>query len=93
MTLNQLMNKAASAYPDDNVLQYWDQQHECAIDNSGGGDTLAQLIAWELYETFNPDDTAERQISTAVGAMQRVSDSLADVAQALSELSAERLAA
>jgi len=93
MTLNQLIRRAATVYPDAHILAYWNERHECAIDNPAGGDGLAGFIAWELYETFDPDADDETQITTAVGAMQRAADCLTDVAQALSKLSVERLAA
>ena len=93
MTLNQLVHRAASVYPDGHILAYWDEHDECAIDNPGSGDTLAQFIAWELYETFDPDEDDERQITTAVGAMRNAANNLHDVAQALCGLSEERLAA
>lgn len=93
MTLHQLIHRAASVCPDAAVLDYWDEKHECPVDNPGGGDTLALFIAWELYETFDPDADDEQQISTAIGAMRRAGDCLRDVETALNELSASRLAA
>lgn len=93
MTLNQLVHRAASVYPDLQILLYWDEQHECAVDNPGGGDGLAEFIAWELYETYDPDADDETQITTAVGAMQRAADCLKDVAEALGGLSVEMMAA
>lgn len=93
MTLNQLIHQASSVYPDAAILDYWDEDHECAIDNPGGGDSLAMFIAWELYETFDPDADDEQQLTTAIGAMQRAADCLQDVAAALNGLSVMRLAA
>ena len=89
MTLNELINKAASAYPDAYVLAYWNAWHERAFDNPTVCDTLARFIAWELYETFDPNETDQRQIGTAIGAMRHAADSLTDVAQALEQLYAE----
>lgn len=84
--MNQLVHQAASILP--NVLDYWDERQEVAIDNPGD-DRLAGLIAWELYETFDPDADDEQQITTAIGAMQRAADCLADVAEALNHLAVD----
>jgi hypothetical protein len=92
MTMNQLIRRAATAYPA--ILEYWDEQHAYAVDNPGGGDGLAEFIAWEIYETFDPDADDDTQIMTAVGAMQRAIDCLKDVSQALRRFPVEqRLAA
>jgi hypothetical protein len=93
MTLNKLVHRAASVYQDAHILAYWDEMHECAINNPGGGDGLAAFIAWELYETFDPDADDATQITTAMGALQRAADCLSEVARSLDGLSAERLAA
>jgi len=83
MTLNRLVQKAASAYPDAQVLRYWDEERECATDNPGGGDGLAMFIARELYETFDPDADDGTQTTTAAGAMRRAADDLLAVMDAL----------
>jgi hypothetical protein len=93
MTLNQLICRAASTYPDAFVLQYWDMDRQEPKPNPGGGDTLAQFIAQEIAETFDEDADDGTQIATAVKAMQTASDDLAAVAHALSDLAVERLAA
>jgi hypothetical protein len=93
MTLNQLVCRAASVYPDGMVLEYWDMEKEAPKRNPQGGDTLARFIAVELAETFDPEDDDGTQIATAVRAMHRASDELATVAHALSDLTVERMAA
>jgi hypothetical protein len=93
MTLNQLVCRAASVYPDGYVLQYWDMDKQEPRLNPLGGDTLAQFIAFELADTFEPDDDDGTQIATAVKAMQTAADDLAMVAHALSDLAVERAAA
>ena len=90
MTLNQIMHRAASAYPDAHILHYWNDWHERAVDNPSGDDTLAEFIAQELYETFDATESDEHQINTAVGAMRHAIDSMTDVMEALSGLSSER---
>ncbi len=91
MTLNKIIARAASVYPDCWVLQYWDMQKQCAVFNREGGDTLAQFIAWELYETFDPDTGDEEQLSMAIRKMQEAVSDLQAVATALENLNIERL--
>lgn len=93
MTLNQLVCRAASVYPDAYVLQYWDMDKQAPKPNPSGGDTLAYFIAQELADTYDADADDGTQIATAVKAMQTVADDLAMVAHALSDLAVERLAA
>lgn len=96
MTANQLVCRAASVYPEGYVLEYWDMDKGEPKQNRAGGDTLAQFIAGELAETFDPEASEGEQIAAAVRVMQTAADDLAAVAQALSDLAvetAERLAA
>lgn len=93
MMLNQLVCRAASVYPDAFVLQYWDMATQAPKRNPEGGDTLAQFIAQELADTYDADASDGDQIAAAVKAMQSAADDLALVAQALSDLGAERMAA
>ena len=93
MTLNQLVCRAASVYPDGVILDYWDMEKECPRENPNGGDTLARFIAVELHDTYDPQASNGEQVATAARAMQRASDELAVVTHALSDLAAERLAA
>lgn len=90
MTLNQIMHRAASAYPEAHILQYWNEWHQRAVDNPGGDDTLAKFIAQELYETYDATESDEHQVNIAVGAMRHAIDSMTDVMEALSGLSSER---
>jgi len=47
MTLNALVCRAASVYPEAFVLQYWNMDKQQPKRNRTGGDTLAQFIAQE----------------------------------------------
>ena len=89
MTLNDIMNRAASAYPDQWVLQYYDSNRQCAVDNQGG-DGLARFIAWELYETYDPDTDDELQIETAIRKMRTAATDLNSVITDLENLQRER---
>ena len=69
MTLNQLVCRAASAYPDAFVMEYWDALKEVPMKNPDGGDTLAEFVALELYESFDPEAGDDEQLATAVKVM------------------------
>ena len=93
MTLNQLICRAASVYPDAYVLEYWDMEKSAPRRNRNGGDTLAEFIARELHDTYNADARDGEQIATAVKVMLMAADDLQKVTQALSDLTVERMAA
>ena len=93
MTLNQLVCRAASVYPDTYVLHYWSLDEEKPRENPEGGDTLAEFIARELYESFDPEAGDDEQLATAVKVMQSAADDLQAVAHALANLGRERMAA
>ena len=92
MTLNQLIAAAASAYPEAYIRQYWDAKRQCAVQNRNGGDSLAEFIAWELYETFDPDAGDDEQLDTAIRKMRQAAGELEAVADALAGLKQERAA-
>ena len=83
MTLNELMSKAASGYPDAQILLYWDFADEEPRANPNGGDTLAHFIAVELAETFDPDASEPDQAAQAVRSMERAERDLRGVIDAL----------
>jgi len=93
MTLNQLVCRAASAYPDVFVLEYFDLLTSKPKPNPDGGDTLAEFVALELYESFDPEAGDDEQLATAVKVMQSAADDLAAVAHALANIGRERMAA
>ena len=93
MTLNQVVCRAASVYPDGYVLAYWDMDREMPKKNPEAGDTLAEFIARELADTYDPEASDSEQIATAVKAMQSASDDLQAVAEALSGLEGIKKAA
>ena len=89
MTLNQLICRAASVYPDAAVLEYFDLEHEELVEDAEGGDTLALFIAQELADTYDPDSSDGEQVASAVRTIQRAADELGAVAHALSDLAVE----
>ena len=90
MTLNEIVTRAASVYPDCWVLQYWDMDKQCAVSNKDGGDSLAEFIAMELYETFDPEGSDQQQIAMAVRKMRDAAGELQAVVTALENLKQER---
>lgn len=93
MKLGTIVSRAASAYPDAWVLQYFDLDRDCAVANKTGGDGLAEFLAWELYETYDPELTDEEQLRTAIEKMRTAEQDLHAVVTALENLAAERRAA
>lgn len=91
MTLNELIGRAASAYPDGWVLQYWNTDKQRPVDNPVGGDTLANFIALELYETFDPDEEEDKQLDMAIHKMKEAAADMAAVAGALEHMKQERI--
>ena len=92
MTLNEIVSGAASVYPDGWVTQYWDANRQCAVHNRNGGDSLAEFVAWELYETLDPDAGDDEQLDTAIRKMRQAAGELEAVADALAGLKQERAA-
>lgn len=90
MQLNDIMKRAASAYPDEYILSFWDEKRQCAVPCEGAGDSLALFIAWELYETFDPEVGDEEQVDTAIRVMENATRELGGVVEALKALKVER---
>ena len=93
MIPNMLISRAASVYPDAYVLQYWDFDKQEPKANPVGGDTLAQFIAQELADTFDPDAEESKQIAAAVKSVRSAADDLNAVAFAIERMAVERQAA
>ena len=90
MTLNEIIARAASVYPDCWVLQYYSMDRRCAVSNKSGGDTLAEFVAWELYETYDPEVSEGEQLDTAIRKMRGAANDLQSVVAALENLKQER---
>jgi hypothetical protein len=92
MTLNQLICSAASVYPEAFVLEYWSMAESEPQENRMGGDTLAEFIAREIYDTYDVNASDAEQIVSAVKAMQAAANDLQKVADALSNLAKQQAA-
>jgi len=90
MTINQIICRAASAYPDALIMDYWDPVKEQPRENIRTGDMLAEFIANELYSTFKADADGEQQLAESVSVMQSAADDLQAVAHALANINRER---
>ncbi len=91
MKLNDLIIRAAVAYPEAAVLENWNTEKGSPRQDKGN-DTLALFVVRELYGTFDPEADEGTQIATAVSAMQTAADELQSVASAFSEMAVRRAA-
>jgi hypothetical protein len=68
MTIDELIHLAAKGYPDEYLLEFWnDYKHEPRYDHTGYG--LAKFIVIELFETFDIKGSDEEQLNTALEMM------------------------
>lgn len=77
MKLDDIINIANKAYPDDLVAQ--------ATEEEDVGDGLAQFINRELTETYDPDADTTEQLIEAVRCMTVAQKELITVVEALQE--------
>jgi hypothetical protein len=82
MKLNDLIHKAAAAYPDARLLAYWDGRR--AVSNPVDGDTLAEFIVRELCDTFDAKAGTGEQVAEAVRVPNRAKEDLATVIRTIS---------
>lgn len=82
MKLNDLIHKAAAAYPDARLLAYWDGRR--AVSNPVGGDTLAEFIVRELCDTFDAKAGTPEQVAEAVRVLSRAKEDLVALIEAFS---------
>jgi hypothetical protein len=54
MTLNEIMTRAASVYPECWVLKYWNMDKQCVVENNCGSDTLAEFVAFVQRQLHFP---------------------------------------
>lgn len=88
MQVNELIRIASAAYPDGLIAEeYWDFERGHPRKNPDGGDTLAQFIANEISDTYDPDATDRAQIRTVRKALSMARGDLAAVMAALTRRS------
>lgn len=89
MTLNQIMFRVASAYPQASILDYWDMATQKPRRSTEGGDYVAKFIAKEISASHDPKASDDAQIATAVTKLQHGADRLSAAAHALANMSRE----
>ena len=82
MTKTDLIKLAASGYPDEFILEYWNEDDE-DIDGCASGDTLAKFIAIELMETMDVELDDVDQLEAAIYKLRNARDDLDGVIQVL----------
>lgn len=85
MTLTEMIEKAATAYQDALILEYYDSKRQRPRKNANAGDTLALFIVNELADVFDPEGTDEEQVAEATRALDRAAQDIREVIDALNE--------
>ena len=92
MKIEQLMEFIHEAYPDETTRECWDDRRQSPRHPTRGGpgavragDSLAEFVVREIYETFDKDASDDEQISRALNAMDAALGDLGAVAAALKE--------
>ena len=88
MTLNQIMFRVASAYPE-SILDYWDLAAQKPRRSTEGGDYIAKFIVREIHASYDAKADDGTQIATAVTKLQHGADRLSAAAHALANMSRE----
>ena len=83
MKLNELLEIAHRAYPEEHTRRCWDAKKQKV--RTGAGDTLAEFIVREIVDTYEIDAPEENQLDAAFCAMRRACTELTGVIEALEE--------
>jgi len=83
MKILELLNKANKAYPDEFLSNYYNEK--TGKPRKGNGDTLAEFIVRELYETRSENQEDEAQIQCAVEILERAVRDIQSVIGALED--------
>ena len=81
MKLNALLEIVHRAYPEEHTRLCWDAKKQKV--RTGTGDTLAEFLVTELIDTFDPDESAEKQLDVALSEMLWARTELTAVIEAL----------
>ena len=86
-TLKQIINIANKVYPDGLVKQAHTSKDICGYAHIGDG--LAEFIARELADTFDPEASSLEQMKEAHRVMSRAYTELGDIVMAFSDRSTD----
>lgn len=81
MKLNELLEIAHRAYPEEHTRLCWDAKRQKV--RTGTGDSLAEFIVQEIADTFDADAPEENQLDAALSAMRWACTELTAVIEAL----------
>ena len=90
MKLVHLLKVVSRGYPDRLVANYFDK-HGNETDPGYSSDTLAEFIAIELRETYDPDASDTDQLQEAIRALETARDDLESVIRILDRACDNRL--
>ena len=64
MTLTEIIKIASAGYPDNYLMNYWDEENDCVKPDTKNelGDTLALFIVRQIKDTYDPDNTNVEQL-------------------------------
>ena len=81
MKLNELLEIAHRAYPEEHTRLCWDAKRQKV--RTGTGDSLAEFIVQEIADTFDADAPEENHLDAALSAMRWACTELTAVIEAL----------
>lgn len=81
MKLNDLLEIAHRAYPEEHTRLCWDAKKQKV--RTGTGDSLAEFVVREIADTFDADAPEENQLDAALSAMRWACTELTAVIEAL----------
>ena len=81
MKLNELLEIAHRAYPEEHTRLCWDAKKQKV--RTGTGDSLAEFVVREIADTFDADAPEENQLDAALSAMRWACTELTAVIEAL----------
>ena len=81
MKLNDLLEIAHRAYPEEHTRLCWDAKKQKV--RTSTGDSLAEFVVREIADTFDADAPEENQLDAALSAMRWACTELTAVIEAL----------
>jgi len=84
MTLNEIVRLAARHYPEELLLEYWDEEAGSPV-LKDAGDSLAYFVVNELHSVYDSSATDLEQLGNAAAAMGKAARELARVRDGLAK--------